>query len=267
MLFESNNVEDDRSVLTSVQSQTRPQPRAPSRGGINQGCASLGVRGLVWDISGETATECEADVESKLKLLGELGVRRAHLILSAEEATSLARTAAESKGFTTPPREKLFVRTLEKEPESHAGMVAGYSLRDGAARDLLRIGLELQSQPELAFENWEFPLVAEGLSKENCFFKVIEFENEVVGISIGGAFNGRGTISHTWVHPDHRWKPGATEQPRLGHVLSSESLRALFISGARSVHLMTTADNKPAEDFWRKQGFAESAQGFLEIDL
>jgi ribosomal protein S18 acetylase RimI-like enzyme len=146
-------------------------------------------------------------------------------------------------------------------------MAAGYSLRDGAARDLLKIGLALQNQPELAFENWEFPLVAAGLSNPNCFFKVVEFKKEVVGISIGGSFNGKGTISHTWVHPDHRWKPNATEQPRLGQALSSESLRALFCSGARTVHLMTTADNKPAEDFWRKQGFADSTQGFLEIDL
>jgi ribosomal protein S18 acetylase RimI-like enzyme len=267
MLNESNNAEDNRRVLTSVQSQRNQQLRAPSRDALDLGCASLGVRGLLWDISGETADEYEADVESKLRSLGELGVRRAHLILSPGEATSPARTAAESKGFTTPPGEKLFVRTLEKEPESHKGMAAGYSLRDGRARDILRIGLELQNQPELAFENWEFPLVAEGISKANCFFKVIEFENEVVGISIGGAFNGKGTISHTWVHPDHRWRPGATEQPRLGQVLSSESLRALFISGARTVHLMTTADNKPAEDFWRKQGFAESSQGFLEINL
>lgn len=235
---------------------------------IEDGCASLGVRGLLWNIASDSAESCRADISNKIQSLKRLGVRRAHIVLQPDSDTmSVLGSVARDVGFAAPDGEKVFIRALRQEPKSVVTLLPGYTVRDGNLQHLLKIGRELQNQQELAFEGWEFPMVADGIEQEHCFFKVVEFDGQPVGVSIGGAYGSWGTISHTWVHPDHRWKHDSVQQPRLGQLLSEESLRALYKAGARRVYLMTTDSNEPAERFWSKQDFIESSAGFLEIDL
>lgn len=229
--------------------------------------ASLGVRGLIWNIRGVDLEARVRGISEAVKRLSDLHVRRVHILLSPSEISSIVEEAAFQAGFMKRVGETLFVRDLTVREAPSAIVPNGYVIRDGEARDLLKIGLELQNQPELAFESWEYPLVADCIKSSRCFFKVVEHDDEVVGISIGGAFEDIGTISHTWVHPEHRWRANSANQPRLGRLLSEESLRALYESGARRVHLMTTSSNTPAEAFWKKQGFVPAEGGFLELDI
>ena len=229
--------------------------------------ASLGVRGLIWDIGGIDLEARVLGISQALQKLSDLHVRRVHILLSPSEVNSVVEEAAVQAGFKRRDGETLFIRDLTAGVEPSAVVSDGYEIRNGEARDLIKIGLELQKQPELAFENWEYPLVTDCIARPQCFFKVIEHNQEIVGISIGGAFDDVGTISHTWVHPEHRWRSDSATQPRLGRLLSAESLQALYESGARRVHLMTTLGNTSAEMFWKKQGFVVSEGGFLEIDI
>lgn len=229
--------------------------------------ASLGVRGLIWDIGGVDLDARVLEISQAIEKLSDLHVRRVHILLSPSEVNSVVEEAAIHVGFKRPDGETLFIRDLTASVEPSAIVPDGYKIRNGEARDLIKIGLELQQQPELAFENWEYPLVADCINSPRCFFKVIEHNQEIVGVSIGGAFEDVGTISHTWVHPEHRWRPDSAIQPRLGRLLSDASLQALHTSGAHRVHLMTTPGNTSAETFWKKQGFVLSDGGFLELDI
>ncbi len=146
-------------------------------------------------------------------------------------------------------------------PSSPHPLPESFTLRNGRLEDLLTISNELTHVPELAFQGWEKLLIGRELDRSDRFFKVIEHDGAIVGISVGGSHGQRGTISHTWVAPEHR-------NHRLGKALSDSSLSALFEGGARVVHLMTTPANVSAERFWERQGFSrENVTYFLELDI
>lgn len=233
---------------------------------------SLGVRGLIRDVHGHSFAEVVTDLTQALGSLASQGLRRAHLFLPCESnrdsRVSLLRSAAEECGFHDCPGEKLFIRVLDARPSQTTPMPEGYQLRDGTRKDILTIGLALTHVRELAFESWEFPLISDSVGRPDRFFKVIERCGELVGVSIGGSHGERGTITHTWVHPDHRWSPSSPTHPRLGKWLSDESLAALYDGGARTIHVMTVDGNAGADRFWIRQGFELEKEGsFLEIDL
>lgn len=219
---------------------------------------SLGVRGLILDVCGDSHEARVRFLGQALKELRDSGTRRVHIIGSPDDD---AYQAALSSGFAPCPGETLFVRRLEERPEIRNSCPAGYSLRDGTLRDLLLIQSELAHVPEVAFQGWENLLIARGIGEVNRFFKVIEHDDTIVGVSIGGSCGERGTISHTWVAEGHR-------NHKLGQILSDASSCALYHGGARSIHLMTVPNNVAAERFWEKQGFVREADlTFLEIDI
>lgn len=219
---------------------------------------SLGVRGLVLDVKGESHDDRVYVLGQALRDLRDGGTRRVHIIGSPDDDVY---QAALSAGFASCPGENLFFRDLTERPEIRNVCPSGYSLRNGTLRDLLLIQSELAHVPEVAFQGWENLLIGRGIGEANRFFKVIECDDTIVGVSIGGSCQERGTISHTWVAEEHR-------NHKLGQILSDASMQALYDGGARCIHLMTVANNVAAERFWEKQGFAREVEiRFLEIDL
>jgi GNAT superfamily N-acetyltransferase len=219
---------------------------------------SLGVRGLILDVRGEFHDERVNLLGQALTELRAGGTRRVHIIGSLDDK---ACQAARAVGFTACPGENLFCRDLNERPVIRSVCPAGYALRDGTLRDLLLIQSELAHVHEVAFQGWENLLIAQGMGKANRFFKVIEHDDTIVGVSIGGSCRERGTISHTWVAEGHR-------NHKLGQILGDASAQALYDGGARCIHLMTVPNNVVAERFWEKQGFVRQVDvSFLEIDI
>jgi ribosomal protein S18 acetylase RimI-like enzyme len=219
---------------------------------------SLGVRGFISEVHGSHHEERVHAIQEALQDLRDQGVRRVHTILEPGEELESAAVAV---GFGPCPGETLFQRDLESPPRPAGAVPATFTLRDGTLEDLLKISNDLTHIPELAFHGWEKLLIGQQLDRPDRFFKVIEHTGAIVGISIGGCHGERGTISHTWVAPEHR-------NHKLGHALSESSLSALYEAGARIVHLMTTPANVSAERFWERQGFSrESSTYFLEMDI
>lgn len=228
---------------------------------VRSGCASagsLGVRGFISEVHGAHHAERVDAIREALLDLKKQGIRRVHTII---EPGHPLEKAAVDVGFDICPGETLFQRGMGTPPRSAVSVPAPFTLRDGTLEDLLKISNELTHVPELAFQAWEKLLIGQQLNQPDRFFKVIEHGGDIVGISIGGSHGNRGTISHTWVAPEHR-------NHKLGHALSESSLSALYDAGARVVHLMTTPANVSAERFWERQGFSrESSTYFLEMDI
>lgn len=219
---------------------------------------SLGVRGFISEVHGSHHEARVHAIQDALQALREEGVRRVHAILEPGEDLESAAVAV---GFGPCPGETLFQKDLACPPSSAPSVPASFTLRDGTLEDLLRISNDLTHIPELAFHGWEKLLIGQQLDRTDRFLKVIEHRGGIVGISIGGSHGERGTISHTWVAPEHR-------NHRLGQALSDSSLSALYEAGARIVHLMTTPSNLSAERFWERQGFSrERSTYFLEMDI
>lgn len=238
----------DSSILESLSVAFHPSASA----------GSLGVRGLISDVRARDHHDLSQVLQGSIQVLRDVGVRRAHIFV---DHSSDLREAAIKEGFRECPGEHLHQSTLRCAPLARSQLSPCYQLRDGTEEDLVRIGLDLTHVKELAFESWEIPLIRKQLHHALGFFKVIENEGAIVGVSIGGSSGQYGTISHTWVAPELRGL-------RLGQALSDASLASLYSSGARSVYLMTTAGNSAAERFWQRQGFYRNAsQTFLEIDL
>jgi hypothetical protein len=233
---------------------------------------SLGVRGLIQNLRVDSLEGAVSDLHRILDTFKENGVGRVHLLLTPASTGNFSvgfmRIAAERCGFYECPGEKLFTRYLEARPQHETSIPHEYTPRDGSRADIEAIGSILAREPELEVKPWEFPLIIESLERQDRFFKVVEYAGDVVGVSIGGSDAERGTITHTWVHRDHRWSPVKTDHPRLGKWLSDESLIALYDGGARYVHLMTVPKNPGADAFWAKQGFRLEPEGsFVEITL
>lgn len=225
-------------------------------GGATSG--SFGVRGFISEVHGRDHLEKVHLLARSLEALKEGGARRVHMII---QAGGDLESVAKSAGFKTCPGEALFQRLLDTKPEPAEALSPGYILRDGTLLDLFTISTKLTHIPELAFQSWEMLLIGRQLGRHDRFFKVIEHHKEIVGVSIGGSCGDRGTISHTWVAPEHR-------NHKLGRALSEASLTSLHDGGARIVHLMTTPGNDMAARFWERQGFVrETLHQFLEIDL
>ena len=230
-----------------------PEPRA---GFASAG--SLGVRGFISEVRGACHDDRVYAVRDALQVLRVRGIRRVHTIVHAGDELETAAVAA---GFSACAGETLFRRALAQPPGTNGYLPSSFVLRNGTLHDLLKIGNELTHVPELAFQGWEKLLIGKELQRPDRFFKLVEHDDRVVGISIGGAHGELGTISHTWVAPEHR-------KQKLGQALSDSSLDALYQAGARVVHLMTTADNRSAECFWERQGFLrDSSTYFLEVDI
>ena len=219
---------------------------------------SLGVRGFISAVCGAHHEERVQALREALQSLREQGVRRVHTVLEPGDTLEMA---ARDVGFGPCPGETLFQREVACPPSSQHPLPESFTLRNGRLEDLLKISNELTHVPELAFQGWEKLLIGRELDRSDRFFKVIEHDGAIVGISVGGSHGQRGTISHTWVAPEHR-------NHRLGKALSDSSLSALFEGGARVVHLMTTPANVSAERFWERQGFSrEHVTYFLELDI
>jgi ribosomal protein S18 acetylase RimI-like enzyme len=219
---------------------------------------SLGVRGFILDVRGAHHEDRVQALREALQSLREQGVRRVHTILDPGDTLEMA---ARDVGFGPCPGETLFQREVACPPTATRSLPESFTLRDGTLEDLLKISNELTHVPELAFHGWEKLLIGRELARSDRFFKVIEHEGSIVGISVGGSHGERGTISHTWVAPEHR-------NHRLGRALSDSSLSALYEGGARVVHLMTTPGNDSAERFWERQGFSRKhTTFFLELDI
>jgi ribosomal protein S18 acetylase RimI-like enzyme len=225
-------------------------------GGATSG--SFGVRGFISEVHGRDHLEKVNLLNRSLEALKEGGVRRVHMIMqSGGDLESVAKSA----GFKTCPGESLFQRVLDTKPMPGEALYPGFTLRDGTLHDLFTISTKLTHIPELAFQGWEMLLIGRQLGRQDRFFKVIEHHKEIVGVSIGGLCGDRGTISHTWVAPEHR-------NHKLGRALSEASLTSLYDGGASIAHLMTTPGNEIAERFWERQGFVrETRHQFLEIDI
>jgi ribosomal protein S18 acetylase RimI-like enzyme len=219
---------------------------------------SLGVRGFVSEVHGETH---EGRVEVLTRALEELKLGAARRVHIMAQPGSEKYEAAYAAGFRACPGESLFQRILEERPTIRQECPHGFIMRDGTVKDLLNIQTQLSHVKEVAFQGWEILLIERQRGQANRFFKVIEYNSAIVGVSIGGSHENRGTITHTWVAEEHR-------NHKLGQTLSDASLQALYDGGARIAHLMTTANNVLAEKFWERQGFVrETHHKFLEIDL
>ena len=231
--------------------------RLTTRAGV-AAAGSLGVRGFISEVHGTIHEERVQAIRDALQELREHGVRRVHTILEPGDTLEMA---ARDVGFGPCPGETLFQRDVETPPSASPSLPESFKVRDGTLEDLLKISNELTHVPELAFHGWEKLLIGRELDRSDRFFKVIEHEGSIVGISVGGSHGERGTISHTWVAPEHR-------NHKLGKALSDSSLSALYEGGARVVHLMTTPANVSAERFWERQGFSrERTTYFLELDI
>ena len=231
--------------------------RLTTRAGL-AAAGSLGVRGFISAVCGAHHEERVQALREALQSLREQGVRRVHTVLEPGDTLEMA---ARDVGFGPCPGETLFQREVACPPSSQLPLPESFTLRNGRLEDLLKISNELTHVPELAFQGWEKLLIGRELDRSDRFFKVIEHDGAIVGISVGGSHGQRGTISHTWVAPEHR-------NHRLGKALSDSSLSALFEGGARVVHLMTTPANVSAERFWERQGFSrEHVTYFLELDI
>ena len=218
---------------------------------------SLGVRGLLMSVEATHHEKAPNLITLALNSLRQDGVKRVHIFVDNEES----HEAALRSGFEPREGESLYQLSLTERPSPLNTNLYPYVLRDGTAEDLVRLGLQLADIPELAFESWELPLMFTNIGKSDRFFKVVEVDGHIVGISVGGSANSRGTISHTWVAQEHRGHG-------LGNALSDASLLALYDSGARDIHLMTVAGNTTANRFWEHQGFERATiVQFLEIDL
>lgn len=219
---------------------------------------SLGVRGLIDGVAGESLEETSAELRRAVDGLRSNGVRRAHIV--ARNGSPLGEVA-ERVGFGARPGEELYVRQLERERADRYPLSSAVVVRDGTVDDLVRLGLTLAEVPELAFAPWEMPLIAGGIGREERVFKVVACEGVVVAVGIGGALADVGTISHLWVDRDHR-------HLHIGGALCDEMVGALQKCGARSVYLMTTEGNDGANRFWERQGFSRRDDiFFMEIDL
>ncbi|MEY4668297.1 MAG: hypothetical protein RL518_996 [Pseudomonadota bacterium] len=220
--------------------------------------ASLGVRGFISEVHGPHHEDRVHALKGALATLASQGIRRVHTIVTPGSSLESAALAVD---FRPCPGETLFQRRISSPQFLGSNLHPSFTLRDGTLRDLLVISDDLTHIQELAFQGWEKLLIGQGLERRDRLFKVIEHAHTVVGIAIGGSHGERGTISHTWVAPEHR-------NHRLGQALSDCSLAALYQAGARVVHLMTTPANTGAERFWERQGFSrEVSTYFLEKDL
>lgn len=219
---------------------------------------SLGVRGLISEVHAFTPEAQVEGLRSALRQLRLEETRRVHIFVHPEDGLY---EAAYQVGFRPCPGETLFQRALNERPIIRLEPPRGYELREGSWEDIVRIQQQLSHVAEVAFQGWEVLLIHSQLGEANRFFKVIERAGAIVGVSIGGSHNWRGTITHTWVAEGHR-------NHGLGQILSDASLQALYDGGACAVHLMTTANNVPAERFWERQGFVrDTVHTFLEIDI
>lgn len=227
-----------------------------ARGFVEAG--SLGVRGFIGTVHAFTPETCVELLTSALEQLRQEGTRRVHIFVHPQDEVS---QAAYEVGFRPCPGETLFQRALTERPLTQLEPPAGFNLRDGCLENILHIQQQLSHVPEVAFHGWEILLINRQLGEESRFFKVIEHSGGIVGVSIGGSHNGRGTITHTWVAEGYRGH-------RLGQILSDASLQSLYDGGAHAVHLMTTANNTGAERFWQRQGFVrDTVHTFLEVDI
>lgn len=219
---------------------------------------SLGVRGLIMTVASTQNEATPRIISLALDSLRRDGVKRAHIFVETEGEN---KDAALRAGFEAREGESLYKLTLKDRPTTPRMDIAPYTLRDGTVEDLVRLGLRLADIPELAFESWELPLLFANIEKHDRFFKIVELNGQIVGVSVGGSSDTRGSISHTWVAKEHR-------HHGLGHALSDSSLLALYDGGARDIHLMTVAGNTKANHFWELQGFVRATDvQFLEIDL
>lgn len=220
--------------------------------------SSLGVRGLIEDVQTTDPRDGIVAIKGALSTLRAHGIRRAHIFVQEENHL---RDAALAAGFQPRPGETLFERAIAERPRTSIVNAQPFLLRNGTPEDLISLVKRVPEMPELAFEQWEFPVIFSNLQRHDRFFKVMELDGHIVGGSIGGASGTRGTISHLWVDREHR-KHG------LGHLLSDASLQALYDMGARHAHLMTVTGNAGANTFWQHQGFQEARETeFLEIDI
>lgn len=219
---------------------------------------SLGVRGVLMSVAPARNEATSNLIALAIDSLRTEGVKRAHIFV--ENEGDLQRAALEA-GFAPRHGESLYQLNLTDRPTTSFTDLFPYVLRDGTPEDLIRLGLRLAQIPELAFESWELPLLFANIDKHDRFFKVVDLNGHIVGISVGGSSGTCGTISHTWVAKEHRLHG-------LGHALSDASLVALYDGGARDIHLMTVAENTKANQFWEYQGFVRATDvQFLEIDL
>jgi GNAT superfamily N-acetyltransferase len=243
------------------QTQSSPEPSLHHVIAVNTSVAvagSLGVRGLIEDVQTKDRRDGSLAIKEALSTLRQHGIRRAHIFVQEDDHL---RDAALAAGFQTRPGETLFQRAITERPHTSHINTYPFLLRNGTPEDLISLVKRVPEMPELAFEQWEFPVIFSNLEKHDRFFKVLELDGHIVGGSIGGASGIRGTISHLWVDREHR-KHG------LGHLLSDASLQALYDMGARHAHLMTVSGNVGADTFWRHQGFQEATETeFLEIDI
>lgn len=227
-----------------------------ARGFVEAG--SLGVRGFIGMVHAFTPEAQVEGLQSTLRQLRIEGTRRVHIFVHPDSGLY---DAAYQVGFRSCPGETLFQRALNERPITRLEPPPGYELRDGSWEDIVRIQQQLSHVAEVAFQGWEVLLIHSQLGEANRFFKVIKHSGSIVGVSIGGSHNWRGTITHTWVAEGHR-------NHGLGQILADASLQALYDGGAYAVHLMTTANNVPAERFWQRQGFVrDTVHTFLEVDI
>lgn len=256
----SSSVTSDRAASAPLRPAEESTPLQTSSLAFQAtaSAGSLGVRGLISEIQARDPQDVPRLLHRSIEALRNLGVRRAHIIV---DHSSYLKDVALKAGFKECPGEHLYQCALLAPPSAHSQLSHHYNVRNGTEEDLIRIGLDLTHVEELAFKSWEFPLIRSQIGQPHRFFKVVEHGGSIVGVSIGGCCGSHGTISHTWVAPEHR-------NHGLGQVLSDVSLAALHAAGARFVHLMTTAGNSAAERFWQRQGFSRhEATTFLEIDL
>lgn len=220
--------------------------------------SSLGVRGLIDHVQTNDPRDGGFAIKGALATLRTHGIRRAHIFVHEENKL---RDAALAAGFQPRPGETLFHKAIAERPQTSLVNTYPFLLRNGTPEDLISLVKRVPEMPELAFEQWEFPVIFANLHKHDRYFKVMELDGHLIGGSIGGASDIRGTISHLWVDREHR-------QHGLGHALSDASLQALYDMGARHVHLMTVTGNAAANTFWQHQGFQEATgTEFLEIDI
>lgn len=130
----------------------------------------------------------------------------------------------------------------------------------------LELAILMGGDHKLAFEPWEVDLLREiAFRHPGNHVAVTSADNRLVAGVIGGLCGKRGTISHAWVHPDSRGL-------RIGDALALRAAQELVDAGAKVIHLIVTAGNDDAVNFWSRLGYKRvgdrvTLEGDIDPDL
>ena len=230
-----------------------------------------GMRGMIHHIIYEQTSE---DMQALLghRLMNtiidefqERSIRRAHILVPQAVATNHPLAVY---GFGTVEGERIQERALTERPKNFCPQSLhekGFSIEQLSWTEQQALFKRFSTVPELAIEPWEQDAakhyITTGSQGYLCYGVRAHATQEIVGAFFGGYAAGRGTCNHIIIEPEYR-------RHKLASDMVAYALPHLYDKGVRTMHIMTTAGNDAAYNFWSRQGFVEPEQAtFLEADF